>query len=488
MRFPRNVYALCALTAFGLRAQTLTTVHSFDFTDGSLPQSGLVQASNGDLYGTTSGGGTYGSGTVFKIKPDGALTTIYNFCSQSLCADGGNPLSALLPTGNGDLYGTTVGGGVTGPYTQVGTIFKIDASGTFTTLYTFCSQTGCPDGEYPQGLIRARNGDFFGTTEQGGAHQSGTLFEMTPSGELTTLYNFCSLSECTDGSFPNGIIQADNGEFYGTTSQGGITCPNGGGCGTFFKFTPSGTLTTLYSFCSEPGCADGSGPYAPPLQATDGNFYGTTAQGGALGESGTVFRITPSGALTTYNFCSPSACSLSYGPTWLTQGTNGRLFGITEQGGGNESSDCPYGCGTVFEITPGGQVTIVYNFCSQAGCTDGFFPLSRLVQYTDGAFYGATWEGGAYTAYGTIFRLSLDLPPFVETQPGSGVVGAKVEILGTNLVGATSVSFNGIPAKFEVASSALIETKVPSGSTSGKVKVVTPKGTLSSYPPFEVLP
>ena len=394
------VIVLCTTTAIALPAQTFTTLFSFNITDGELTEGALVQAADGNLYGTTYWGGApsdfcdIGCGTIFRITSGGTLTTLYAFCPHRGCTDGGYPGAGLVEATNRDLYGTTYGGGVSG----AGTVFKITPSGTLTTLYSFCAQIGCTDGGSPlAALIQATNGDFYGTTSYGGASGLGTVFKITPSGKLTTLYSFCSQSGCTDGETPDtALVQATNGDFYGTTCCGGANA-----YGTVFKITPSGTLTTLYSFCSQSsGCTDGERPYAALVQATNGDFYGTTSHGGA-NAYGTVFKITPSGTLTT-----------------------------------------------------------LYSFCSQSGCADGSYPGTGLVEDTNGTFYGTTISGGA-SGDGTVFSLSVGLGPFVKTLPTSGLVGGTVKILGTDLSGATSVSFDGTAAVFEVPSSSLIITTVP---------------------------
>jgi uncharacterized repeat protein (TIGR03803 family) len=210
---------------------------------------------------------------------------------------------------------------------------------------------------------------------------------------------------------------------YGTTTYGGAytKCAGGNGCGTVFQITTSGKLTTLYSFCSPSACPNGGLPKAALIEGSDGNLYGTTVFGGRRG-NGTVFKFTPSGTLTALHRFDPA---------------------------------------------------------------DGVRPQAGLVQDTNGKFYGTTPFGGA-SNYGTVFRLSLGLGPFVETQTASGKVGAAVKILGTNLTGTTSVSFNGTAAIFKVASSSLITTTVPAGATTGFVSVITPKGTLKSNRKFQV--
>jgi uncharacterized repeat protein (TIGR03803 family) len=455
---------------------TLITLYSFDSTH-QYPRAGLVQATNGDLYGTTYGANVsrgISGGTVFKITPSGALTSLYSFCAQSGCADGAYPDATLVQATNGDFYGTTQYGGVGASCPNepgCGTVFKMTPTGTLTTLYSFCTQTACADGGQPSaGLVQAASGDLYGTTYLGGTYGDGTVFKITPSGTLTTLHSFDS----TDGANPAaGLVQAVDGNLYGTTL--------GGTGGTVFKMTPAGTLTTLHSFCSQAGCPDGNTPFAGLVQASDGDFYGTTFGGGSK-DAGTVFKITPNGALTTlYNFCSQSKCADGGNPeAGLVQATDGNLYGTTSGGG-------TYDKGTVFNITPSGMLTTLYSFCqAMAGC--GTFPSAGLAQDTNGTFYGTTWEGGANYYYGTVFSLSVGLGAFVETQPSAGIVGAAVKILGSDLTGTTSVTFNGTAATFTVVSAREVTTTVPSGATSGKVQAITPSGTLTSNVSFEVAP
>jgi uncharacterized repeat protein (TIGR03803 family) len=483
--------ALAAVLAAGLiatplaQAQTLTTLHSFDATDGYYVEAGLVQGTNGNLYGTTGYGGTDYEGTVFDITTSGTLTTLHDFCSQTGCTDGNAPTSALVQAPDGNFYGTTYQGGTNGR----GNFFKISPGGTLTTLYNFCSQSRCPDGYFPLAtLVYATDGNFYGTTGDGGANARGTVFKITTSGTLTTLYSFCSQSGCTDGAYPgqSALIQAADGNFYGTTGEGGAHNASG----TFFRITPGGALTTLYSFCSQSNCTDGGYPNGL-VQASDGNFYGTTESLGA-DYGGTVFKITPSGALTTlHSFCSESNCAdgdLPYSA--LIQATDGNLYGTTYFGGANDSCvlyGYSYTCGTLFEITPSGTLTTLYSF----GGTDGFAPEGRLLQDTNGTFYGTTFYGGTGPcegACGTVFSLSVGLGPFVEPQTAFGNVGSLVKILGTDLAGATSVTFNGTSAVFTIESKSAIAATVPAGATSGTVEVTLPFGTLKSNVPFRVQP
>ena len=434
------------------QAQTLKTLHSFDGTDGSDPQAALVQGTNGDFYGTTYYGGANGWGTVFKITPSGTLTTLHSFD----ITDGSQIIAGLVQGTHGDFYGTTVEGGPSDCSGGCGTIFKITPSGTLTTVHSFDGT----DGSNPQAaLVQGTSGDFYGTTFEGGANDFGTIFKITPSGTLTTLHSF---NFYTDGETPlAGLVQATNGDFYGTTSRGGAN-----GAGTVFKISPSGALTTLDSFDG----TDGSYPQAGLVQATNGDFYGTTGYGGVC--CGTIFKMTPSGTLTTLH--SFDGTDGSFPAASLVQATDGHFYGTTYYGGAN-------GDGTVFKITPSGALTTLHSFDN----TDGGNPSAALIQAANGKFYGTTSDGGA-NGDGTVFSLSVGLGPFVETQPTSGKVGAAVKILGTDLTGTTSATFNGTAATFTVVSSSEIKTTLPTGATTGTVEVTTPKGTLKSNVVFRV--
>ena len=452
-------------------AQTVTTLFTFDGTDGAESVAALVQGTDGNLYGTTSGDGANDGGTVFKITTGGTLTTIYNFCSESNCADGNRPRTGLTLGTNGNFYGVTPGGGAYGG----GNVFEITPAGKLTTIYNFCTEANCTDGYEAEGaLIQASNGHFYGTTETGGLNGAGTVFEVTAAGKYTVLWDFCSESNCTDGSEPAaGLVQATNGDFYGTTAYGGAN-----GQGIVYKITSGGVLTTLYSFCSQSNCTDGDTPLAPLIQASNGNLYGTTEKGGTLsGDGGTVFEITPAGKLTTvFSFDGTDGDVIYAG---VIQATDGRLYGMTADGGLGSA-------GTIFKLTTGGTFTSLYNFCENS-CDTGATPDASLFQSTNGEIYGVTSSAGSDSS-GTVFSLSTSLGPFVEILPTSGKVGAKITILGNGLTGATAVSFNGTAAVFTVVSSTEIKTTVPTGATTGTVSVTTPGGTLNSNVKFRVKP
>ena len=461
------IVVVVAAMAISSYAQTFTSLGSLSKTTGDFPRGPLAQGPDGSYYGiATEGGpntfypcGPGGCGTVFKYTPGGTITLVHKFKGTR---DGDFSSSGLTLVTNGDLYGTTPGGGANND----GTVFEITARGTLINVHSFAGT----DGAYASPtLVWASNNHLYGTTQIGGANNAGTVFEMTPLGALTTIYNFCSNTNCTDGAYPTGgLVQGANGDFYGTTFNGGAN-----NWGVVFQITPAGKLTVLHSFIIENGNSDN--PTGPLVQASNGKFYGLT-QGGAKGY-GTVYEITDCGKFRTIHRFLGSDGSLPLGA--LMQATDGNLYGTTQDGGGY---------GSIFQITLGGTLTTVHLFDG----THGGFPQSGLVQGTDGVLYGATYGGGVDTCppvvppCGTVYSLSMGLGPFVTTSPIAGPIGRFVLILGTDLSAATSVTFNGQAAAFTVLSPTEIKTQVPRGASSGTVQVVTPSGTLSSKVPFRV--
>jgi uncharacterized repeat protein (TIGR03803 family) len=300
MRFSLQLVTALAIT-FGLamsaEAQILHTIAVFDGNNGNGPYSSVVQGTDGNIYGTTDSGGNVNtqSGTLFRVTPSGKLTDLYNFCSKPRCTDGSSPASPPAVGTDGNLYGVA-GGGIL---------------------------------------------------------NQGVVYKMTLSGEFTTLYSFCAVHPCTDGIGPTGIILGGDGNFYGTTGVGG-SAANGG---TIFSISPTGQFKLLYTFCSVTNCADGGNPVYPPILGTDGNFYGVTWAGGALG-GGVLYELSSTGTYSVlYDFCLYSeGCSGPGEPYDVVRDANGNFFGTTEY----SASGSPYG--SVFEITSSNQLLVLHNF------------------------------------------------------------------------------------------------------------------------------
>jgi uncharacterized repeat protein (TIGR03803 family) len=458
--------------AVNVQAQTVTTLASFNGPNGSGPFASVAQATDGNFYGTTTEGGPYGSaayGVLYRITPAGNLTVIYNFCSQPNCADGWDPTSVPILGQDGNLYGVTAQGGSTAAGSAgSGTIYKMTLGGKITTLYSFCATLPCTDGQSPTGLVQASDGTFYGTTSvvpnsNGGF--GGTVFSLSPKGNFKLLYSFCSLANCADGDFPFYPPILDNdGNLYGATFTGG----NEGG-GLLWEVTSSGTYKVLRNFCHKSGTCGSQGPYVI-LRDPKGNFFGMTQYGSSHLSAGAVFEFTSEGHYhVLHNF------DLNHSPTWpsvgLTLANDGNVYGVT--GGSFDNA------GSIFSVTPEGKFHTLYTF-DHVG--DGTLPVGPLFQGTE-SFYGTT----TYSAeQGLVFRFSNGLSPLVEPVPTAGKVGKRVLILGNNLTGTTSVTFNGVPAEFTVEKDSFIRATVPAGATTGTVSVVTPSGTLNSNPQFVV--
>lgn len=453
-------FTVLAIVAMNIasKAQVLTTLYSFSGSDGDGPLAPLVQGLDGAFYGTTAYGGG-GAGTAFKVSPAGVLTVLHSFCSPDCYTDGEYPYGGLVQAANGNFYGTAYEGGA---YSS-GSVFKIGPTGDFKLIYSFCAPLNCYEGLYPNaGLAIGTDGDLYGATSFG---SDGTLFKVDSKGKLTILVAFTG----PNGSTPQAAMTlGTNGMFYGTTEYGGQYYFGG----TVYKMTPSGTLTTLYSFCSRTNCDDGSLPLSKVTQASNGNLYGTTYQGGTH-DCGTVFQLAPTGVLTTLH--SFTCADGRYPNAPLIQATDGNLYGTASIGGASDD-------GTMFEITQAGQFILIHDFNG----TDGFDPAG-LMQGTDGAIYGSTGGGGSGKD-GTIFKLDLGLGPFVSFVQPFGKVGETGSIIGQGLTGSTSVALNGVPAVFTVVSDTQIQATVPAGATTGLVKVTTPAGILTSNVPFHVIP
>jgi uncharacterized repeat protein (TIGR03803 family) len=380
----------------------MKVIHSFDTSTEYHPTGGLTLGIDGKLYGTTGFGGTHNLGTVFKITTGGILTVLHNFADTG---DGLTPLAAPTQGLDGNFYGTV--GQTFGPWSM----YKITPAGTLTTVFTATSSIA--NGHTPGTLVLGTDGNFYGATQFGGTQDRGTIFKITPQGKYTMLHSFIG----TDGQGAlSPLIQASDGNFYGITFQGGAK-----NIGAFYKMTPAGKLTDIFSFSSN---ATGYEPFAGPVQATDGKFYGTTLYD--------LFQVTATG---TYRVVHNFASLTGVGPQVpLFQHTNGTLYGDTTGGGTGSVSPCTSG------------------------------------------------------SCGVLYSLNVGLHPFVALLTTSGKVGQVIQILGNGLKGATSVKFGTGSAGFTVVSDTFMTAVVPATGTTGAVTVATPSGFRVSSKTFRVLP
>jgi uncharacterized repeat protein (TIGR03803 family) len=381
-------------------AVVLTNLVSFS-NPYSMDPRALIQATDGNLYGTTWGAGTYSNGMVFRLTTGGALTTLASFDGTN-----GTMGEVLIQGVDGNFYGTTYATSLGQPGFGNGTVFRMAPDGALTYLHHFNGTNGSG----PLCLIQGSDGDLYGTTRYGGSGfnypstRYGTIFRISTNGTFSSLVSF----DGTNGSLPYQMIQATDGNFYGVTMAGGIGF-NGAseetGGGTVFQMTPEGILTTFAFF---PSNAMDSPLPIRLIQSRNGNFYGTTYFGGSS-NCGTIFSVAPGGTLTTlFSFTGTNG----YGPSALIEGSAGNLYGTTDLGGPGELN----GHGTVFQMTPSGVLTTSAWFTS----TNGSRPQTLgFIQANNGNFYGTTQMGGSFDQ-GTIFRLSAPLAPVFRTPTQGG--------------------------------------------------------------------
>jgi uncharacterized repeat protein (TIGR03803 family) len=326
-------------TVFRMTADGRATVlHSFiqNGQDGLQPAAGLLLTREGDLYGTTPLGGAYFSGTVFRISRKGVYSVVHSF--QGGPTDGNQSYAPLVQTGDGRLFGTTSFGGAN----NMGCVFELTAEGVLTVLHSFDGT----DGTFPQwGLTLARDGSLYGTTVLGGDSNGGTIYRIGRNGSFSVLYSF---EPGVSGAAPTRLIQARDGRFYGVATMGGTPIsPGTFGGGTIFRMTAAGSVAVLHTFTQ--GAAEGDYPVGI-VQSDDGNFYGTTASFGG-DRKGTLFRMTTSGAVTVLHAFSPGSAhfpndgALPLAPP--IQAASGNLYGTTTVGG---MAGIVPGYGTVYRI------------------------------------------------------------------------------------------------------------------------------------------
>lgn len=338
-------------------------IAKFNGVNGERPVGNLIQASDGNLYGATFIGGTSNNGTLFKCSLAGSLTTLVYFNGTNGASPPGGPIQAA----DGNLYGMTYDEGPS----NGGTIYKCTTSGTLTTIVSFSG----PNGKYPAGgnLIQGSDGNLYGMTTRGGTSDSGVVFQCSTSGTINVLSNLNYLT----GNYPYGsLLQAFDGNLYGLTTQGGTV-----NSGTLFKCTTSGTLTVLVDFNDT---ANGYDPVGSLVQASDSNLYGTTT-------ANNIFKCTTSGMLTNIFYF--NNYNGNYPDGALLQAKDGNLYGITDDGGSNEH-------GTFYKCTTTGSFTELHDFNATI---IGDKPWGNLILASDGNYYGTTSYGGAF-GYGTILK------------------------------------------------------------------------------------
>ena len=443
----------------------------------------------------------FGIAVATNIAAAQTYTDLYDFGAHSNDPNDPQYTGAIAQGRDGNMYSTTNQGWIGGP----GDVFSITPTGTLKVLHNFNGT----DGSFAVGgLTLATGGEFYGTTQFGGEFGLGTIFKITSGGAVTTLYSF---TNAADGSEPTAPpIEGLDGNFYGTASSRDFSYVNG----CVYKISDNGAFTILHTFDGN----DGYHPLAPLVQASDGNFYGTTYAGGAFGY-GVIFKISSSGKFTVLHNLTTADGQHPFAP--LIEGSDGDLYGVTSQGGS-------FTAGTAFKITLGGKLTVLHEFTfgiddggNQVGgliqATDGNFcgtnnlgkdlghifrftptgtftslyafqdsPQVTLLQHTNGILYGSTAMGGSANE-GTFYSFDVGLGPFVRFLPGAGREGQKIEFLGQGFKGTTHVSFNGTPAHFTVESDTYLTATVPKGATTGFVHVTTPSGKLKSDKKFRVI-
>jgi uncharacterized repeat protein (TIGR03803 family) len=454
-------------------AGTLTMLRSLgaqadNVTDGN----GLTRGTDGNYYGITEYGGANLSGSIFRMTPGGALTTLHTFDGP----DGLGPLAPPIQGLDGNFYGTTPEGGANSD----GVVYQITPSGTYTLLHTFSGA----DGVGPGALVLGTDGYFYGTTCGGGGSNDGTFFRLSHFGNLVTLFSF----DGTNGSCPNvPLMQASNGDFYGTTQQGGAGSP---ATGVIFKITRYGNLHVLHNL---------SNHLIPAglVQATDGNFYGAVIGGGGSASCGEFFRLSPTGVFTKL-LTLPSGCGIYNA---MVQHTNGLLYGVTTSGfdGVGVLFSFDVGAAPFVSVQPsarlvGGTVDILgqgftgttaVSFDGTAATFQVFSDTYIKAVVPDEATSGVV----SVTTPGGVLQSNKSFqvrPQIARINPTSGPAGTMVTITGDSLTQTSSVVFDGVQASFTVNSDKQVVAAVPAGAATGPLFLVTTNTPAYSPTQFTV--
>jgi uncharacterized repeat protein (TIGR03803 family) len=535
----RLALACALLPVFGavlLHAQSYQDLYNFDCPTGCAPYGALTRGIDGNLYGTTSNGGSNNLGTIFKVNPAGTgYQVLWNFDTTT-----GAPSEGLtLESADLNFYGTTSVGGTP----SYGTLYRFDSSSnTLTILHEFSSTEGYPFGPPVEGtdknlygvattgpdsgaayslkvatatfkllpnplpgyplptLFLASDGNFYGATQSGGENYLGTVFRMTTAGAIKIVHSF---SGNPDGAAPNApLAQAKNGKLYGTTEHGGAQNE-----GTIFDLTlpPSSTETPLFSFDTSGGA--GYAPFSGLLFATDDNFYGTTFVGGAS-DLGTLFEFTSGGSyIPLFDFTgNGGTVSGAYpGNTPLMEDTNGLFYGLTPSGGSDG--------GVFYSLTPKSSLINITLCCNWWVILDQPVTilgdnLNEVINVNFGSVAAQFQAGSSTYLTAEVPSAAIDspvtvtlatgeqvesqqvvhiLPSITNLDPSSGPVGMQVAIVGGGFAGTKKVTFGGVKATdFTVVTPALIQATLPQGAKTGKVRVVTPNGSATSEVTFTV--
>lgn len=373
-------------------AGAVTTLVDFTYNGasnkGSRPRAALLVGGDGNLYGTTQYGGVGFYGTVFRMTPAGALTTLTQFTGSG-ATPGRYPFAALVLAADGNYYGSTAGGTVP----ALGTIFRVSAGGIVSNVFEFTGDNGPYPGSAATGLLALADGRILGLAA-GFTRSFGGVFELASNGSYSKVLELAHTDGPLKGSYPQARLLADGeGNLYGTTSEGGL------GYGTVFRLSEAGNLTTLASFSKVPGGSMGQYPRGGLVVGADGQYYGSTAEGGSS-NFGTVYRLTSGGLLETIvRFTSNGASNKGASPSGeLVLLPSGDFYGSTSSGGSGNY-------GTLFQMSPAGSLTTLVEFTSNGPTNKGAYPPSAPILAADGSYYGTT-AGGGSASYGTVFRFS----------------------------------------------------------------------------------
>jgi uncharacterized repeat protein (TIGR03803 family) len=459
---------MTAGTVIPAHAQTPTLLYTFTpTTDACAPRGNIVQGRDGNMYGGGAACGANGSGAIYKITPAGAESVFYSFPQQwTNCGGAGLTLGS-----DGNFYGACEGGN---PATGLGSIFQLTPAGVFTDLYDFTGANGDSLPVYPP--IQASDGNFYGVSGNE-VQVCGNVYRLTPAGVYTNLHAF-SGSDCHSSN----LFQASDGNLYGTLAN----CAVVQGAGCVYKISTTGVFKEIHDFAF----TTGQGPCTGLIQGKDGKLYGATNQGAANG-SGNIYKLTTAGVasdLHDFNNATDASCVNNAGPPVnLLQVADGSFYGVNPAYG-------PNGNGSIYKLTSANVFTA---FLLPNPGVDGQLPSSTLIQHTNGLVFGTTPGGGGggggcpQGCQGTFLSVATGDAPFVSLEPTqrTGNVGASVGMFGQGFSSASVVKFGGVAAtSMTLSGSTYLTAIVPVGAHTGTVKVTTGSTTLTSPQTYKVKP